>query len=61
VIDLVLTEDDEDPSKVLMHRLDCPMVAQHRAQERPVVTLFGVEKGSFADEQMPRHTCLRKS
>jgi hypothetical protein len=39
--DLVLTEGPD--GTVLAHKLDCPMVQQHRMHGRPLCTMIGCE------------------
>ncbi len=52
-IDIALTEGPD--GKALAHRLDCPVVAEHREQGRPLATLFGIEE---LPSKVARHECL---
>ena len=53
--DYALTEDEDGGA--LAHRLDCPMVAEHRAASRPVLTLLACAKPLVLSDAR-RHHCL---
>ena len=54
--DIVLTEDDDRPGQILAHRLDCPMIAAHRAEDRFIATLIGVARP--LPDDLKRHACM---
>jgi len=54
--DLVLTEDDGRPGKLLVHRPGCPAVEDHRAAGRMVVTMLGTQAPIPPD--LRRHDCV---
>jgi hypothetical protein len=56
--DIALTEDDDRPGYMLAHQPDCPVVQDHREQERPICTMFGVTRP--LPPNLKRHECLLK-
>jgi hypothetical protein len=54
--DISLTEDDEMSGSLLAHRLDCPVVQDHRARGRPIMTLIDLQRPLSPD--VKRHECL---
>jgi hypothetical protein len=57
VIDIALVEDDDDPGHVMAHRLDCPVVRQHRDEDRMIFNLFGISKP--LPDDLKRHECMK--
>ncbi len=55
--DIVLTED-ENPGSLIVHRvLDCWLVQQHRAQDRPIMTMLGCAKP--LPSHLKEHRCVK--
>jgi hypothetical protein len=56
--DFALTEDEDEPGTVLVHRADCPDARRLAALGRPVMTLLDCTKPLPAD--IKRHSCLER-
>jgi hypothetical protein len=54
VVDIALVEHD---GCVMAHHPDCPVVQAARAEERPIMTMFGVERD--LPDDLEQHECLK--
>jgi hypothetical protein len=53
-----LIEDDDEKGHVVAHSTDCPVVQEHRAQGRSIVTMIGVTKPLTAE--VKQHDCMQE-
>jgi hypothetical protein len=54
MVDIALVEQD---GIVMAHHPDCPAVAAARSEERPIMTMFDIQRPVPAD--LEQHECLK--